>query len=291
MGLDLRPNLIIAGAQKAGTTTLATRLAAHPHIYMPPEKELNFFTKTDWFLDIDTYLRRFENGAGAVYRLDATPGYLWTERNDMSFSLPRSPNQPSIPASIKSLLGPKTKIIIILRHPCFRAISAFFHQFRMGRVGSHDRIRNLDKQFGLIDIGFYSDHLDNYYKIFHQDNIRVYFLEQYARNKVAYDRDIFKWLSLDSEEINKVAKEDSNANFKIEFADGVLRLCGGIEQVVHLKHSDNRYKKMLAVNPPIVEEEDMNFLNRVYFKELQKMYRMFPDTHEIWSVNPSLSDY
>lgn len=282
MALDLRPNLIIAGAQKAGTTMLATRLTAHPQIYMPPEKELNFFTKTDWFLDIDTYLRRFVRGAETAYRMDTTPGYLWTERNDTNFCLPRPNNQPPIPESIKSLLGPKTKILIILRHPSFRAISAFFHQFRMGRIGTHDRIRNLTRQFGLIDIGFYSDHISNYCKIFPEENIRIYFLEQYARNKSAYDCDIFEWLDLNPEESNKVMNEDSNTNFKIEFADGVLRLRDGIEQVIYLKSNDRRYKKMLQVNPPIVEEEDLLFLNRVYAQELDKMYRQFPVTAKIW---------
>jgi hypothetical protein len=282
--------LIIAGAQKAGTTSLATRLASHPQIYLPPEKELNFFNKPDFFRDIESYLERFSPGAEAAYRLDATPGYLWTERIVKDFVPPNLKLQP-IPATIRALLGPQTKILIILRHPTFRAISAFFHQFRMGRIGTNDRIRHLQKNFGLVDIGFYSDHIDNYFKVFPGENIRIYFLEEYIGKKSFYDAEIYRWLGLEAHEQVTNAKENSNSNFKIEFSAGVLRLHDDIEQVKNLKKTDRRYAKMLEVIPPVVEEEDINFLNRVYVDELRKMRNRFPITIQIWPESPRLSDY
>ncbi len=246
MILDLRPNLIIAGAQKAGTTTLATRLAAHPEIYLPPEKELNFFTKSNWYLQIDSYLQRFSPGEKSTYRMDATPGYLWTKRKDSQFVLPGQVFSPPIPESIRSFLGRDTKILIILRHPTFRAVSAFFHHFRMGRVNTNDRIRNLSKNFGIIDIGFYSDHIENYFKTFTSKNIKIYFLEEYSKDKARYDKEIFTWLNLDPNQVeHSTSKEDSNANFQIEFYGDVLRLRDGLEQVLHLKESDPRFKKRL----------------------------------------------
>ncbi|NWK94268.1 hypothetical protein DM806_00855 [Sphingobium lactosutens] len=295
MPLDVRPNLIIAGAQKAGTTTLATRLAAHPQIFMPPEKELNFFTKERWYLEIEAYLQRYVSGGEAVYRLDATPGYLWTEREDTRFYVPAKRAKPPIPESIKSFLGSRTKILVILRHPSLRAISGFFHQFRMGRIGTADRIRNLPKKFGLVDIGFYSDHIANYRKVFSEDNMRVFFLEKYGKNKSAYDREIFQWLGLDpdavADRVGKNIKEDSNANFRIGYDGRSLIFQDGIDQVLRLKMQDNRYKKMLEVDPPIVEPEDIEFLNSVYQKEISQMRNLYPETAEIWDMNPTLADY
>jgi len=295
MGLDVRPNLIIAGAQKAGTTTLATRLAAHPQIYMPPEKELNFFTKTQWYLEIDAYLRRYAHGAEAAYRLDATPGYLWTDRADRRFCLPSPKPKPPIPESIRSLLGADTKILVILRHPSMRAISGFFHQFRMGRIGTADRIRHLPRQFGLVDIGFYSDHIKNYRKVFSEKNMRVFFLEKYGRNKPLYDRVIFNWLSLNPDEVADIAKpkvkEDSNANFRIIFDGHALVFKDGINQVKSLKQRDHRYKKMLELDPPIVEPDDIEFLNQVYASELKEMRKLYPETADIWMSNPTIADY
>ena len=295
MGLDVRPNLIIAGAQKAGTTTLATRLAAHPHIFMPPEKELNFFSKNQWYMEIDTYLRRYANSGNYAYRLDATPGYLWTEREDNRFvQLPR-PVKPPIPESIKSFLGIETKILVILRHPSLRAISAFFHQFRMGRLKTDDRIRNLPKKFGIVDIGFYSDHIENYRRVFSQDQVRVFFLERYGKDKPYFDRQIFDWLGLDADlavhDTSKKSKEDSNANFRITYDGGLLAFQDGIEQVRRLKASDGRYRKMLEIEPPVVEPEDIEFLNKVYAGEIVRMHSLYPDTVDIWGTSPTLADY
>ncbi len=287
---DLRPNLIIAGAQKAGSTTLATRLAAHPEIYLPPEKELNFFIKPNCFRDMESYLARFSLGADAAYRLDATPGYLWTERSSKDFVPVGQKFQP-IPETIRTLLGSDTKILIILRHPTFRAISAFFHQFRMGRIGTNDRIRHLEKKFGLVDIGFYSEHIDNYFKVFPAENIRIYFLEEYTKNKEFYDAEMFRWLGLDIIHETATAKEDDNKNFKLEFSGGVLSLHNAIEQVKYLKKNDRRYSKMPEILPPVVEEEDIRFLNQVYVDELRKMRKRFPITIQIWPESPGLSEY
>jgi hypothetical protein len=71
----------------------------------------------------------------------------------------------------------------------------------------------------------------------------------------------------------------------------VLRLHDDIEQVKNLKKTDRRYAKMLEVIPPVVEEEDINFLNRVYVDELRKMRNRFPITIQIWPESPRLSDY
>ncbi len=39
----LKPNFLIIGAAKAGTTSLYAYLKEHPQIYMSPLKETNFF--------------------------------------------------------------------------------------------------------------------------------------------------------------------------------------------------------------------------------------------------------
>ena len=40
-------DFLVSGAQKSGTTTLFHFLARHPQLYLPPAKELPFFTQTD----------------------------------------------------------------------------------------------------------------------------------------------------------------------------------------------------------------------------------------------------
>ena len=51
-----KPNLIIIGAMKSGTTSLHNYLNLHPEIYMSKKKETDFFSK---YLksNIDKYLK------------------------------------------------------------------------------------------------------------------------------------------------------------------------------------------------------------------------------------------
>jgi hypothetical protein len=45
----LSPNFLIVGAEKAGTTTLATMLAQHPEVFMcTPKKPGGFFSCHNW---------------------------------------------------------------------------------------------------------------------------------------------------------------------------------------------------------------------------------------------------
>ena len=54
-----KPNFFIIGAAKSGTTSLYSYLRQHPKIFLPEEKELNFFISAsenfynsiDWYLD------------------------------------------------------------------------------------------------------------------------------------------------------------------------------------------------------------------------------------------------
>ncbi|CAN0605590.1 unnamed protein product, partial [Ectocarpus sp. 12 AP-2014] len=48
------PDFLCIGAQRAGTTWLHNRLLEHPDLYLPPEKELQFFNAffdrgLDWY--------------------------------------------------------------------------------------------------------------------------------------------------------------------------------------------------------------------------------------------------
>ena len=45
-GTIVKPNLLVIGVQKGGTTWLHRCLASHPSVYMSKTKELHFFQKT-----------------------------------------------------------------------------------------------------------------------------------------------------------------------------------------------------------------------------------------------------
>jgi hypothetical protein len=287
---DGRPNLLIVGAQKAGTTLLATRLAMHGDIYLPPQKEMNFFTNPNWRQEATGYLKHYSRYKDTMYRLDATPGYFWTSRINKSYDNRRKIAH-STEKAIFDFLGPNTRILIILRHPARRAVSAFFHHFRMGRIGSQARIRNLVGFQGIVDIGFYSDHLSNYLKVFPSSSVKIIFLEEYSKDLIGHDLDIYQWLGLDPLQVDTSAMPRDNMNFKTEVSGSSIRLCSGIHQVLALKETDSRFKKMALVDPPIVEERDLQTLNQIYHNEIINMTHLFPKLSSLWPLSLSLSDF
>lgn len=107
----VRPNFIIAGALRSGTTSLTLWLMQHPQVFMPARKELHYFEHTHqhkvrrW----EDYLAFFEPGRGKPAVGEATPSYL---------------TKPESAAWIRFVL-PDVKIILILRNPADRAFSNY----------------------------------------------------------------------------------------------------------------------------------------------------------------------
>jgi len=117
---------MIIGAAKAGTTSLHHYLSQHPQIYLPKEKELQFFTDdTLYQRGTDYYIASyFKNARKYPARGESTPFY---------FHRPET----VIPRLEETFDGVKLKFILILRHPVFRAWSHYQHMVRLG-LETHD---------------------------------------------------------------------------------------------------------------------------------------------------------
>lgn len=108
----MKPNCIIIGAMKAGTTSLHHYLDAHPEISMTKPKETHFFSK-HWKKGEEWYLSHFED-MNAQVRGEASPSYS------------KFPLYPEVPTRMHDFL-PDVKIIYLLRDPIERIISHYQH--------------------------------------------------------------------------------------------------------------------------------------------------------------------
>lgn len=125
---DLRPlpSVVIAGAQKAGTTSLFGYLAGHPLCRRPLTKEVNFFDQNfrrgeRWYRMHFPYGPTSQRGqqspAAGAFCIEASPHYMF---------------DPQVAARVHALL-PHMKSIFLLRNPVSRAYSHYQHQVRRGR--------------------------------------------------------------------------------------------------------------------------------------------------------------
>lgn len=120
------PDFMIIGAQKAGTTSLYSYLAQHPHLFASHRKEVHFFDgglnpRVNTFRRKERWYRAHFPRAGELgsrgQAFEASPLYLFN---------------PLAPRRIHDLL-PGVRLIALLRNPVERAISHYFHERRKGR--------------------------------------------------------------------------------------------------------------------------------------------------------------
>ncbi|MEO0410258.1 MAG: sulfotransferase [Pseudomonadota bacterium] len=115
------PRLIIIGAQKAGTTTLAHLLATHPDIAMGAVKEVDFYTRF-WTKGWDWYRAQYE-GVCAKWLIDASPAYAG------GYDDPATGQLFDVPGRINEHAA-GAHVFYILRCPVRRAYSSYWHGVR-----------------------------------------------------------------------------------------------------------------------------------------------------------------
>lgn len=112
------PNLIIAGLNKAGTTSLHNYLSAHPDVCAASVKETFFWNRvSDWNqIDLNDYAKHFNHHTNEKVVLESTPRYF----HDIVDHL----------KALDKHLGDDLKIILLLRDPVKRLHSYYKYKKR-----------------------------------------------------------------------------------------------------------------------------------------------------------------
>ena len=194
-----KPDFIIAGYQKCGTTALWKNLQQHPKIYMasrllyamPDYPEIDFFNEktkaSTWNNGFDWYKSLFKEG------------FVCGEK---------SPSYHSAAERIQQYL-PDVKIIMSLRNPTDRAFSAYFFYKKMlpesANWGGFNNEWNPEMSFlhNFIDnnvfkkMGKYINTLKEFYKYFPSKNIHIVIQERLINNHQTEYNKLFDFLHLE----------------------------------------------------------------------------------------------
>ena len=179
------PNFIIIGAQKAGTTWLAHMLRQHPDIFMPPQ-EVHFFNfKKNFSRGLNWYEQHFKGAKPGQIVGEKTPNYLWIANEEEHRKAGRRRHQANIHESIAQTL-PDVKLIVVVRNPVKRALSAINHYYRHGEMSPLWRIddvlfgrkRHIAERYGVFDMGRYHHQIQAYYQRFDPSQIMVIVFEE-----------------------------------------------------------------------------------------------------------------
>lgn len=215
---------LVIGAQKAGTTSLFEYLRRHPGIYMPPEKEIGFFSSDanygrgwGWYRSIALGGAPAEAmcGEASVGYMGGTPdrrapggGYLPPARDARDV-----PTEDVIPRRVREHL-PDARLICVLRDPVARCLSHYrmtvlagtenrpFEQAicEMLDPGELERARgSVTGNNGYIVRGEYHRILSGYWRSFPARQLMVIFSSELEDEPERTLQRVFEFLGVDTD--------------------------------------------------------------------------------------------
>ena len=221
------PNVLLIGAQKAGTTTVAHWLfslnsmcKAQRFENEPPHyrKEVHFFNKQDRFTHgKEFYARRFEHCGSSEFVIDATPVYARVATRIGDFY--RQLRMISSPFGHISNL----KVMMILREPVSRELSAYNHMKHTynGVTGNSSltlkrNYSSFDEYVGednLSDLGHYSTQLRQWFHALSREQILILSYDELKGDPTTFQRRIIDFLGLPLNSLKSKMKSKNEKSF------------------------------------------------------------------------------
>jgi hypothetical protein len=180
-----RPDFLVIGAPKAGTTALHAALAQHPQVFTSTPKEPKYWlcddapppawrgpgdahSQQEWIWRRHEYEQLFTPAQPHQVRGESTPFYLWSRgaHRRLADSLP------------------DVRLIAVVRDPLDRAYSNWMHLWSDGLEPEADFVRAFERQDQRVaagwapfwryrELGLYGDQLEHLYQHVDRDRVLV----------------------------------------------------------------------------------------------------------------------
>ncbi len=255
-----KPNFIVAGVQKAGTTYLCGRLAKHKDIYFSNPKELLFFQKKGIKEDdFQAYLNEHFNGVeNEKYIGEGSAIYVqWPNALD----------------NIKKFLDDDLKVIICLRQPTDRALSFYLHNYKKGRFDGSEDILSVsgdDIRLSPVKSSMYAEYIERWLDIY-GDNVSFQLFDDLLESPTEFVREATDFLGLDPME--KVSEKAVNKGFSLVWSGNKLTL--NIEEG----------NKPL----PTFEMSQLEALHKIFLEDIDKTEKLIGRDLQHWKKMPEFT--
>lgn len=193
---DACPSFIGIGAQKCATTWIHANLAAHPELFMPVSKELDFFSY-HYLRGFAWYRQQFAAVSGQVTG-EISPSYLLAAE---------------APERVHAY-DPQMRILVALRDPVERAFSSHVHEVRKGLYALADTSfeAGLAENPMYLDQSRYGRHLGRWFTSFDRHQILVVFQEEIAVDPERHLRAMYRFVGVNDDWLPPEFGERSHEN-------------------------------------------------------------------------------
>lgn len=240
------PNFVIAGAVKAGTTSLFYYLGQHPQVYRSPIKETRFFTfdpdnpdhvaKSNRYFPIrtlDAYLAQFDGVQDEKAIGEASPNYLIS---------------PHAPVKMKELM-PDVRLIFSLRSPVDRLYSKYSMGVASGALSGdvYEVLRPGGKQAQFNRYAPYFRHWLNY---FDREQMKIILFEDFKSDSSAVLQSVFRYLEIEDQFMPDTSKRHNVGGIPKN------RLAGSITQSLKDLRKQPIYLKLKPFIPSSIRSKN-----------------------------------
>ncbi|MBN2867073.1 MAG: sulfotransferase domain-containing protein [Flavobacteriaceae bacterium] len=228
LGFNSKPDFIIVGTQKGGTSGLYDILKNHPKIKPSLTKEIHYFDNDDWYNKnkIEDYHSFFplsfeQNKSYKTF--EATPMYLY---------------HPNVAKRLYNY-NKDLKLIILLRDPVERAFSAwtmYHHHFTEGKhsrfhdprtfdIAIKEEIEDLKNETyhsnkrAYVNRGIYYKQIERYYKLFDRNQILIIQSKKLKQLPSLTLNIIQNFIEVPEQKLKYVTSNSSSINEKERYAD------------------------------------------------------------------------
>ena len=168
-----RPNALIVGPMKAGTSWLYEYLASRDDVVVPSG------TKETFYFD-----ERFESKSLAWY-LSHFQHVKYTTGKRIIEVAPTYFHPAKVPSRVRETLG-EIKIVVTLRDPAERAFSLFQHMRRYGFTSCSEFQDAVVKHPEIIESSLYNESLVRWEQAFGRENVTVLFMEDLKSSPINF---------------------------------------------------------------------------------------------------------
>ncbi len=273
------------GAQKSASTWLSRCLGEHPNIFIPKQKELDFWNKVAHCpttlnkinIPFEKYLSFFDEAEQNQIKGEFSTHYIFDSK---------------APELIKKHF-PDIKIIAIVRDPIKRAISQYYHIKKLIKF-NYTFEESLSIYPEIKERGLYFKQLSRYYKQFPSSNIKIVILEDFQNNSLEIIHNIYSFLGVNKNfnpesiykniNIKKIVKnkkirnlknyiKKNNAGKKIILYFSSIGLDRYLEKI-YLKNSVSNY---------IINEKTKKELTNYFLEDKKNLEKLINKKINNWS--------
>lgn len=265
MTLNRPIQVMIVGAEKAGTSSLARYLGQHPNVCTHKQQEMNYFI-------VD---KEYVQGYDKCFR---TYFCRCLERD--AVILGKSAGLMYSPKSMRRLWehNADVHLIVILRNPIERAYSAYWYAKRMGREyhptfeewisAAPARLQQVsanESSNGYLERGLYEIHLGNLYRHFSKDRVHIFLYDDFKRDSFSICSSIMNSLGLSSDvPLDTSVRFNEAAAARFEWLARSLESNSRIKNIVrqfipnsfahYMRNKMHQLNKGSALTPPMASE-------------------------------------